>query len=95
MVAEAPAGRLPKPKHYARRAYRGEGGTQAPALRPPELMKVRDRILHARELSLNEPQSDVGIAVEGAAAVADRLGLDCRSFHDLREVLPTRALFLP
>jgi hypothetical protein len=74
IVAEAPAGSLPNPKHYARRAYRGEGGTQAPAPRPPELMKVRDRILHARELSLNEPQADVGAAVEGAAAVADRLG---------------------
>jgi hypothetical protein len=73
IVAEAPAGRLPNPKHYARRAYRGEGGTQAPAPRPPELMKVRDRILHARQLSLNEPQADVGVAVEGAAA-ADRLG---------------------
>jgi len=37
---------------------RAQGGTQAPAPRPSELMKVRDRILHARELSLNEPQSD-------------------------------------
>ena len=74
IVAEAPAGSLPNPKHSARHAYRGEGGTQAPAPRPPELMKVRDRILHARQLSLNEPQADVGVAVEGAAAVADRLG---------------------
>jgi hypothetical protein len=37
-------------------------------------MKVRDRILHARELFLNEPQSNVAMTVEGAAAVADRLG---------------------
>src|SRR4029453_9129985 len=74
IVAEASAGRLPNPKHYARRAYRGEGGTQAPAPRPSELMKVRDRILHARELSLNEPQSNVAMTVGGAAAVADRLG---------------------
>jgi hypothetical protein len=74
IVAEAPTGSLPNPKHYARRAYRGEGGAQAPAPRAPELIKVRDRILHARELSLNEPQADVGAAVQGAAAVADRLG---------------------
>jgi hypothetical protein len=47
---------------------------EAPAGSQRELMKLRDRILHARELSPNEPQSDVGIAVEGAAAVADRLG---------------------
>ena len=44
---------------------------EAPAGSEPELMKVRDRILHARELSLNEPQSDVSMTVEGAAAVAD------------------------
>ena len=31
---------------------------EAPAGDKSELMKVRDRILHARELSLNEPQSD-------------------------------------
>jgi hypothetical protein len=47
---------------------------EAPAGSERELMKFRDRILHARESSRNVPQSDVGIAVEGAAAVADRLG---------------------
>jgi hypothetical protein len=31
---------------------------EAPAGSEPELMKVRDRILHARKLSRNEPQSD-------------------------------------
>jgi hypothetical protein len=45
---------------------------EAPAGSERELMKVRDRILHARELSLNEPQSDVGIAVVGPAAATDR-----------------------
>jgi hypothetical protein len=47
---------------------------EAPAGSERALMKVRDRILHARELSPKEQQSDVGIAVEGAAAVADRFG---------------------
>jgi len=94
IVAEAPAGRLPNPKHYARRAYRGEGGTQAPAPRPSELMKVRDRILHARELSLNEPQSDVGIAVQGAAAVADRLGARLSKFPRLKGGLAYTGLVL-
>jgi hypothetical protein len=98
IVAEAPAGSLPNPEDYARRAYRGEGGTQAPAPRPEpsdiesgyrnrnssELMKVRDRILHARELSLNEPQPDVGMTVEGAAAVADRLGARLSKFPRLK-----------
>jgi hypothetical protein len=68
---------------------------EAPAGSERELMKVRDRILHARELSPHEPQSDVGIAVEGAAAVADRLGARLSKFHDLREVLPSRSLFFP
>ena len=45
---------------------------EAPAGSEPELMKVRDRILHARELSLNEPQSDVSMTVEGPAAATDR-----------------------
>jgi hypothetical protein len=45
---------------------------EAPAGSRDAMMKVRDRILHARELSPKEPQSDVGLAVEGAAAVADR-----------------------
>jgi hypothetical protein len=47
---------------------------EAPAGSQRVLMKVRDRILHARELSPKEQQSDVGMSVEGAAAVADRLG---------------------
>jgi hypothetical protein len=47
---------------------------EAPAGSQSEMMKVRDRILRARELSPNEPQSDVGVAVEGAAGVADRFG---------------------
>jgi hypothetical protein len=62
---------------------------EAPAGSEPELMKVRDRILHARELSLNEPQSDVGqsdvdMTVEGAAAVADRLGTRLSKFPRLK-----------
>jgi hypothetical protein len=65
---------------------------EAPAGSEPELMKVRDGILHARELSLNEPQSDVSMTVEGAAAVADRLG---SKFPRLKEGLPSRALFFP
>jgi hypothetical protein len=89
IVAEAPAGSLPNPKDYARRAHRGEDGTQAPAPRSSELMKVRDRILRARELSLNEPQSDVGqsdvgMTVEGAAVVADRLGARLSKFPRLK-----------
>ena len=64
---------------------------EAPAGSEPELMKVRDRILHARELSLNEPQSDVGITVEGATALADRLG---SKFPRLKEgLLVTGAVF--
>jgi hypothetical protein len=47
---------------------------EAPAGSERVLTKVRDRILHARELSPKEQQSEVGIAVEGAAVVADRLG---------------------
>jgi hypothetical protein len=64
---------------------------EAPAGSEPELMKVRERILHARELSLNEPQSDVSMTVEGAAAVADRLG---SKFPRLKEgLLVTGAVF--
>jgi hypothetical protein len=47
---------------------------EAPAGSERVLMKVRDRILHARELSPKEQQSEVGIAVEGAVALADRFG---------------------
>jgi hypothetical protein len=57
---------------------------EAPAGSERELMKVRDHILQARELSLNEPQSDVAIAVEGAAAVADRLGARLSKFPRLK-----------
>jgi hypothetical protein len=46
---------------------------EAPAGDEPEMMKVRARILQARDQSLpDEPQSDVGIAVRGAAAATDR-----------------------
>jgi hypothetical protein len=57
---------------------------EAPAGSRDVMMKVRDRILHARELSPNEPQSDVGVAVEGAAAVADRLGARLSKFPRLK-----------
>ncbi|HEX3198236.1 MAG TPA: hypothetical protein VHR39_11870 [Propionibacteriaceae bacterium] len=57
---------------------------EAPAGSERELMKFRDRILHAHELSPNEPQSDVGIAVEGAATLADRLGARLSKFPRLR-----------
>jgi hypothetical protein len=60
---------------------------EAPAGSERALMKVRDRILHARELSPKEQQSDVGIAVEGAAAVADRLGARLSKFPRLKEGL--------
>jgi hypothetical protein len=62
---------------YHRRAFVTPGRrivAEAPAGSERVLMKVRDRILHARELSPKEQQSEVGIAVEGAAAVADRFG---------------------
>ena len=43
---------------------------EAPAGSERVLMKVRDRILHARELSPKEQQSDVGIAVQGMSPLA-------------------------
>ena len=58
------------------------------------MLKVRDRILHARELSPSEPQSDGGIAVEGAAAVADRLGARLSKFPRLKGSLVFTGLVL-
>ena len=67
---------------------------EVPAGSRREMMKARDRILQARDQSLpNEPQSHVGMTVKGAAAVADRLAARLSSFHGLRKVLPSRALF--
>ena len=58
---------------------------EAPAGSERELMKVRDRILHARDQSPpTDPQSDGGIAVEGAAAVADRLKARLSKFPRLQ-----------
>ena len=67
---------------------------EAPAGSERALMKVRDRILHARELSPKEQQSDVGIAVEGAAAVADRFGARLSKFPRLKGGLVFTVLVL-
>jgi hypothetical protein len=60
-----------------------------------ELMKVRDRILQARGQSLpDEPQSDVRIAVTGAAVVANRLGARLSKFPRLKGGLEFTVLVL-
>jgi hypothetical protein len=58
---------------------------ESPAGSQREMMKIRFRILQARHQSWRtQPQSDAGIAVKGAAAVADRLAARLSKYPRLK-----------